>query len=114
MSGVGSLIILSFIISLGIVGANIVLGWRFKRDLEKLSPYECGFNPFSEARHKFEIKFYLVSLIFLIFDLEILYLFPFAKDLSLLSGYQFASCFFFIILVALGIFYEIRKQAIAF
>jgi len=111
---IAGLLILSFIIAGAIVALNLLLGFNMKRDLEKLSPYECGFNPFSESRHKFEVKFYLVSLIFLIFDLEVLYLFPFSKELTYLSSVQFFSGLFFIFLIGLGILYEIRKKSIAF
>jgi NADH-quinone oxidoreductase subunit A len=64
------LAIVSSLLSAAIIGLNLIFGWRVRRDLEKLSPYECGFNPFSESRHKFEIKFYLVALIFLILTLK--------------------------------------------
>jgi NADH-quinone oxidoreductase subunit A len=83
-------------------------------DLEKTSAYECGFTPFAESRHQFSVKFYLVSLIFLIFDLEIIYLFPFAKNLPYLGINAFIINIFFILILGLGVFYEIRKKAIEF
>jgi len=62
-------------------GGSYVAGYQ-KGDTEKVSPYECGFNPFEDAREKFQVKFYLVRILFLIFDLEVVYLFPWAVTLN--------------------------------
>lgn len=66
-----------------------------KPDAEKLSPYECGFEPFGDARSKFDVRFYLVSILFIIFDLEIAFLFPWAVTLGSIGIYGFWSMMIF-------------------
>jgi len=68
-------LIISILIALIIIGLSQVVSEK-KLDLEKLSAYECGFDPFGDARHTFNVKFYLVAILFIIFDLEIIFLFP--------------------------------------
>jgi len=75
-----------------------------KIDLEKLSAYECGFDPFGDARHTFSIKFYLVAILFIIFDLEIIFLFPWAVALT--SYQAFYSMISFLIILTIGFIYE--------
>jgi NADH-quinone oxidoreductase subunit A len=70
-----SFIILSVILSLVILTASYVLALQ-NPDLEKISTYECGFEPFEDARNKFDVRFYIVAILFLIFDIEVVYLFP--------------------------------------
>jgi len=107
------MVILAGIITTAI---SILAFWGFhsKVDLEKTSAYECGFDPFSESRYKFDIKFYLVSLLFIIFDVEIIYLFPFSKMLLYQSPYSFFFVWLFIVFLAVGLIYEIRKKALNF
>jgi len=69
------LIVVSLLLSLVILAASYFLAVQ-QADSEKLSPYECGFNPFDDARHKFDVRFYLVGILFIIFDLEVSFLFP--------------------------------------
>lgn len=77
---------------------------EYKIDLEKFSAYECGFDPFGDARHTFNIKFYLVAILFIIFDLEIIFLFPWAISLN---SYQiFYSMILFLVILTIGFFYE--------
>jgi len=83
-----------------------------KPDRAKLSPYECGFKEFQDARRKIDIKFYLVAILFIIFDLEVIFLFPWAvvlKDIGLLG---FISMLFFLLVLAVGFVYEWRKGAL--
>nr|YP_004062228.1 NADH dehydrogenase subunit 3 [Plocamiocolax pulvinata]ADR03244.1 NADH dehydrogenase subunit 3 [Plocamiocolax pulvinata] len=83
-----------------------------KSDQEKLSAYECGFNPFDDARATFDIRFYLVAILFLIFDLEISFLFPWVLVLGDILLYGFWSMVFFLIILTFGFFYEWYKGAL--
>ncbi|MDG7056283.1 MAG: NADH-quinone oxidoreductase subunit A [Wolbachia endosymbiont of Meromenopon meropis] len=79
---------------------------------EKLSAYECGFNPLSRARRNFDVKFYLVSILFVIFDLEIAFLFPWAVSLSKISYNGFWSMMIFLAILTIGFIYEWCKGAL--
>ena len=81
-------------------------------DVEKLSAYECGFNPFSDSRGKFDVRFYLVGILFIIFDLEIVYLFPWASSLSRIGFFGYWVMMFFLFLLILGFVYEWMKGAL--
>ena len=81
-------------------------------DIEKLSPYECGFNPYSDARMQFEIKFYLVGILFIIFDIEISFLFPWVLNFYNLDFIAVFSMIIFIFLLTLGFVYEWNKGAL--
>ena len=81
-------------------------------DLEKNSAYECGFDPFEDARNSFEVRFYLVAILFIIFDLEITFLFPWAVTLDTLDYFGLFSMFFFLALLTLGFIYEWKKGAL--
>nr|YP_009515523.1 NADH dehydrogenase subunit 3 [Montagnia macrospora]AVK39486.1 NADH dehydrogenase subunit 3 [Montagnia macrospora] len=83
-----------------------------KFDQEKVSAYECGFNPFEDARSTFDIRFYLVAILFLIFDLEISFLFPWTLILTSLSVFSFSSMIFFLIILTIGFIYEWYKGAL--
>jgi NADH-quinone oxidoreductase subunit A len=78
-------------------------------DKEKLSPYECGFDPFSDARGKFDIRFYLVAILFIIFDLEIAFLFPWAVTLGKIGVFGFWSMMVFLGVLTIGFIYEWKK-----
>lgn len=75
-------------------------------DSEKLSPYECGINPMSDARRKFSVQFFLVGLLFLIFDLEVIFLFPWALSLFHVSFYGFWVAIIFLVILTIGFVYE--------
>ena len=77
-----------------------------KPNFEKVSPYECGFNPFYDARVQFEVKFYLIGILFIIFDIEISLLFPWIVSLKYLSFIGFSIMFVFIFILVLGFIYE--------
>ena len=81
-------------------------------DAEKLTAYECGFNPFSDSRSEFDIKFYVVAILFLIFDLEISFLFPFAVNFDLLSVLAFKTMLFFLFILTIGFYFEWKKGAL--
>ena len=83
-----------------------------KADSEKLSAYECGFDPFQDARIKFEIHFYLIAILFIIFDLEIVLLFPWIITVGFLNFFGFLSMFIFITLLWIGLWYEWVKGAL--
>jgi NADH-quinone oxidoreductase subunit A len=83
-----------------------------KPDPEKLSAYECGFNAFDDARMKFDIRFYLVSILFIIFDLEVAFLFPWAVTLGKIGMLGFWSMMAFLAILTVGFIYEWRKGAL--
>lgn len=85
---------------------------KLRPNPEKLSPYECGFDPFGDARGKFDVRFYLVAILFIIFDLEVAFLFPWAvalKDIGLLG---FWSMMVFLGVLTIGFIYEWNKGAL--
>ena len=81
-------------------------------DPEKLSAYECGFNAFDDARMKFDVRFYLVSILFIIFDLEVAFLFPWAVAFKTVGWYGFWSVIVFLAVLTVGFIYEWRKGAL--
>ena len=81
-------------------------------DSEKVSPYECGFEPFDDARNKFDVRFYLVAILFIIFDLEVAFLFPWAVSLGEIGVFGFWSMFIFLVILTVGFVYEWRKGAL--
>ncbi len=83
-----------------------------KPDLEKNSPYECGFEPFSNARIKFDVRFYLVAILFIIFDLEIAFLFPWSISLADQGMIGFWSMMVFLGVLTVGFIYEWKKGAL--
>lgn len=85
---------------------------RHKPDAEKNSPYECGFEPFSNPRNKFDIRFYLVAILFIIFDIEIIFLFPWAITLGKIGLFGFWSMMLFLTILTIGFIYEWKKGAL--
>lgn len=81
-------------------------------DPEKTSAYECGFNAFDDARMKFDVRFYLVSILFIIFDLEVAFLFPWALNIATMSDVAFWSMMVFLAVLTIGFAYEWRKGAL--
>jgi len=81
-------------------------------DPEKLSSYECGFEPFADSRDRFDVRFYLVAILFVIFDLEIAFLFPWAVSLKGIGMFGFVSMMIFLLILAIGFVYEWRKGAL--
>ncbi|MFP4045301.1 MAG: NADH-quinone oxidoreductase subunit A [Rhodosalinus sp.] len=106
------LLLLAVAIGLGLILilAAVVLAVR-NPDPEKVSAYECGFNAFDDARMKFDVRFYLVSILFIIFDLEIAFLFPWAITFSEMSMTAFWSMMAFLAVLTAGFAYEWKKGA---
>ena len=110
---------LPILIFLGIAGgmaavillASYVLA-RQRPDAEKLSAYECGFEPFEDARGRFDVRFYLVAILFIIFDLEVAFLFPWAVSLGNIGLFGFWSMMIFLGVLTIGFIYEWKKGAL--
>jgi NADH-quinone oxidoreductase subunit A len=83
-----------------------------KPDKEKLSAYECGFEAFGDARGTFDVRFYLVAILFIIFDLEIAFLFPWAITLGKIGAFGFWSMMVFLAVLTIGFIYEWKKGAL--
>ena len=81
-------------------------------DPEKLSAYECGFEPFNDSRMEFDVRFYLVAILFIIFDLEIAFLFPWAISLGKIGIFGFVSMMIFLFILTVGFIYEWKKGAL--
>jgi NADH-quinone oxidoreductase subunit A len=108
-------ILIFMIIALGISGAAVlgsILVAKQKPDPEKNSAYECGFDAFGDARSKFDVRFYLVTLLFIIFDLEIAFLFPWAISLKRIGVFGFWSMVTFLGVLTVGFIYEWKKGAL--
>ena len=101
----------SIVISFVAFAISYIFGIRAD-DSNKVAAYECGFTPFDDARNTFEIHFYLVAILFLMFDLEISFLFPWAISLSMLSVAGYFAMVIFFILLTLGFVYEYKKGAL--
>ena len=108
-------IIFAFIFSLGLSLIIFFLSYFLifqEPDLEKISPYECGFQPFEDTRSKFDIRFYLVAILFIIFDLEIMFLFPWSLAVDSLGFLGFFSMMVFLFILTIGFLYEWKKKAL--
>ena len=101
-------IAIAAVISIALIAGSVLAGMR-KPDAEKLSAYECGFDAFSDARGKFDVRFYLVTLLFIIFDLEIAFLFPWAITLGQIGAFGFWSMIVFLSVLTVGFVYEWKK-----
>ena len=99
------------VIGLLLLIAPFIVAYRHP-DPEKLSAYECGFNAFDDARMKFDVRFYLVAILFIIFDLEVSFLFPWAVAFGDLGLYGFWSMMVFLGVLTVGFIYEWRKGAL--
>ena len=109
-----SIIIFVFIalaLSIGFVFINFAASPK-NPDPEKLSAYECGFSPFSDSRIKFDVRFYLVAILFIIFDLEIAFLFPWAISLGKIGLFGYISMLVFLFILTIGFIYEWKKGAL--
>ena len=106
-----------FFLVIAAVVAGLAIGASFlvaeqRPDSEKISPYECGFDAFDDARRRFDVRFYLVAILFIIFDLEVAFLFPWAVTLGHIGLYGFWSMMVFLALLTVGFVYEWRKGAL--
>jgi NADH-quinone oxidoreductase subunit A len=102
---------ISLVIGLLLLAAPFIVAYR-QPDPEKLSAYECGFNAFDDARMKFDVRFYLVAIIFIIFDLEVAFLFPWAITFGQLGALGFWSMMVFLAVLTVGFIYEWKKGAL--
>ena len=108
--------ILIFLAVAGALGGLLVaLGFVFgprRPDAQKLSPYECGFEAFEDARMKFDVRYYLVAILFIVFDLEIAFLFPWAVALDTIGVVGLAAMGVFLLVLVVGFIYEWKKGAL--
>ena len=104
-------LILAVTISVGAIFTSLVVGERNSYS-DKNSTYECGFDPFDDSRNRFEVKFYLVAILFIIFDLEIIFLFPWAIAFDEIGLFGFLSMMFFLLVLTIGFVYEWMKGAL--
>ena len=98
-------------IAIGMTAIPFVIS-ESKPDSEKLSAYECGFEAFDDARGRFDVRFYLVAILFIIFDLEVAFLFPWAISLGKIGIFGFWSMMFFLLVLTIGFIYEWKKGAL--
>ena len=101
----------ALVIGLALLVVPFVVAFR-QPDPEKLSAYECGFNAFDDARMKFDVRYYLVAILFIIFDLEVSFLFPWAVAFRKLGLYGFWSMMIFLGVLTIGFIYEWKKGAL--
>tara|TARA_B100000579_G_scaffold312612_1_gene262171 strand:- start:59 stop:427 length:369 start_codon:yes stop_codon:yes gene_type:complete len=104
-------LIIALTLSLAFIMINFILSPK-NPDPEKLSAYECGFEPFEDSRMEFDVRFYLVAILFIIFDLEIAFLFPWAISLGNIGLFGFCSMMIFLFILTVGFVYEWKKGAL--
>jgi NADH-quinone oxidoreductase subunit A len=108
--------VLIFVLVAGALGL-VLLGIGFalssgRKDADKLSPYECGFEAFEDSRMRFDVRYYLVAILFIIFDLEIAFLFPWAVALDRIGLFGLIAMAVFLAVLVVGFIYEWRKGAL--
>ncbi len=99
------------LVGLALLAIGFTVG-RGRKDAEKLSSYECGFEPFENARMKFDVRYYLVAILFIIFDLEIAFLFPWAVALDTIGLFGLLAMGVFLLVLVVGFVYEWKKGAL--
>ena len=104
-------LIIALVLSAGFILINFLLSPK-NPDPEKLSAYECGFEPFNDSRMEFDVRFYLVAILFIIFDLEIAFLFPWAISLGAIGVFGFVSMMIFLFILTIGFIYEWKNGAL--
>ncbi len=104
-------LVIAALFGLVMLGVGFVLG-RGRKDPEKLSPYECGFEAFEDTRMRFDVRYYLVAILFIIFDLEIAFLFPWAVALDQVGVFGLLAMGVFLAVLVVGFIYEWRKGAL--
>jgi len=108
-------ILIFLAIAVVMAGAMVAMSYMLgpqNPDAEKVSPYECGFEAFEDARSKFDVRFYLVSILFIIFDLEVAFLFPWSTSLGAIGMFGFWSMIVFLTILTIGFIYEWKKGAL--
>lgn len=104
-------LVVAAVLAAAALAIGFVLGPRHP-DPEKLSPYECGFEAFEDARMKFDVRYYLIAILFIIFDLEIAFLFPWAVVLEDIGLFGFLAMVVFLLILVVGFAYEWKKGAL--
>ena len=104
-------LLVALVLSVAFVAVNYLVSPK-NPDPEKLSAYECGFEPFNDSRMEFDVRFYLVAILFIIFDLEIAFLFPWAISLGKIGILGFTSMMIFLFILTIGFIYEWKKGAL--
>lgn len=107
-------IVCSFVLSLILLAAVYIMSFTSKVDLEKSSAYECGFQPFSETSYPFEVQFAVIAIMFLLFDIEVLYLFPLISSLYTLLTVDVVIILGFYFLLLVGLLFEISRKVLDF
>ena len=112
-------VLIFLVVSSGLAAALLVLGSGFGRVLarspggrEKVSPYECGFEAYEDTRVRFDVRYYLVAILFIVFDLEIAFLFPWAVALREIGLFGLIAMGFFLLILVVGFIYEWKKGAL--
>lgn len=105
-------LVISLLVSLILLGVPFLFASNSSTYPEKLSAYECGFDPFGDARSRFDIRFYLVSILFIIFDLEVTFFFPWAVSLNKIDLFGFWSMMAFLLILTIGFLYEWKRGAL--
>ena len=104
-------LVIALSLSIGFIFVNYLAAPK-NPDPEKLSAYECGFEAFDDSRMEFDVRFYLVAILFIIFDLEIAFLFPWAISLGTIGIFGFVSMMIFLLILTIGFIYEWKKGAL--
>ena len=104
-------LVIAIVLSASFIIGSVLIG-RSEPDIEKLTAYECGFDAFDDSRMEFDVRFYLVAILFIIFDLEIAFLFPWAITLGNIGYFGFFSMMFFLFILTIGFIYEWKKGAL--
>ncbi|MDX2150256.1 MAG: NADH-quinone oxidoreductase subunit A [Bryobacteraceae bacterium] len=104
-------VVIASVVAAGMIGGSFVLGKRIKNKV-KDTPYECGINPTGSARERFSVKFYLVAMLFILFDIEAIFLYPWAVVYRQLKLFAFVEMLLFIVLVLAGYFYIWKMGAL--
>jgi NADH-quinone oxidoreductase subunit A len=104
-------IVIALVLGVVLLGVGSIVSPN-KPDAEKLSPYECGFEAFEDARMKFDVRYYLVAILFILFDLEIAFLFPWAVVLPDIGMFGFVAMMIFLAVLTIGFIYEWKKGAL--
>ena len=104
-------LIIGLVLSVVILGLSLAMATQ-AADTEKMTAYECGFDPFDDARNQFDVRFYLVAILFIIFDLEVAFLFPWAVSLGTIGVFGFWSMVIFLGVLTIGFIYEWRRGAL--
>jgi len=96
---------ITFVLASILAGLALVLNYRTTK-IEKVTPYECGFDPFFDTRIKFDVRFYVISILFIIFDVEIILCIPWAMNIFVLNIFSFYIMMFFLVILLVGFLYE--------